>query len=52
MVKADSQENLKNLQVKHPFFSVVYEAKGMKFCTQIPRACVRKHLILDFHLFA
>ena len=34
------------------FFSVVYEAKGMKFCTQVPRTCVHKHLVLDFHLFA
>ena len=38
-VKTDSQENLKNLQVNAPFFSVVYEAKGMKFCTQVPRRC-------------
>ena len=32
-----------------PFFSVVYEAKGMKFCTQVPRTCAH---ILDFYLFA
>ena len=34
------------------FFSVVYEAKGMKFFTQVPRTCVDKSLVLDFHLFA
>ena len=34
------------------FFSVVYEAKGMKLCTQVPKTCVHKRLVLDFHLFA
>ena len=34
------------------FVSVVYKASGMKFCAQVPRTCVRKHLVLDFHLFA
>ena len=34
------------------FFSVVCAAKGMKFCTDIPRTCVHKRLVLDFHLFA
>ena len=34
------------------FFSVVYEAKGLKFYTQVPRTCVHKCLVLDFHLFA
>ena len=52
VVKTDSQETLKNLQVKRPFFSVVYEDKGMKFCTQFPGTCVHKYFVLDFHLFA
>ena len=34
------------------FFSVVYESKDMKFCTQVPKTCVHKRFILDFHLFA
>ena len=51
-VKRDSQENLKNLYVKHTIFPVVYEAKGMTFCTHVPRTCLQKRLILDFHLFA
>ena len=34
------------------FFSAIYEGKGMKFCTQVPRTCVHKRLVLDFHLFA
>ena len=34
------------------FFSVVYGAKGMKFCTQVARSCVHKRLVFDFHLFA
>ena len=51
-VKTDSQENLKSLQVKRPIFSVVYEAKGMKFCTQVPTTFVHKLLVLDFHVFA
>ena len=44
--KVNSQENLKNL------YSVVYEAKDMKFCRQVPRTYVHKRLVLDFHLFA
>ena len=24
----------------------------MKFCTQVPRTCVHKRLVFDFHLFA
>ena len=24
----------------------------MKSCTQVPRTCMDKHLVLDFHLFA
>ena len=28
--------------------SVVYEAKGMKFCTRVPRTCVHKRSVLDF----
>ena len=24
----------------------------MKFCTQVPRTCAHKRLVLDFHLFA
>ena len=32
--------------------SVVYEADGMKFSTRIPRTCMCKRLVLDFHLFA
>ena len=51
-VKADSQENLKNLKAKRSILSVVYEAKGMKFCIQVPRTCVDKRFVLDFHLFA
>ena len=33
------------------FFSVVHEANGMIF-TQVPRTCVHKRLVVDFHLFA
>ena len=36
---------------KTHLFTVVYEAKGMKLCTQVPRICVHKCLVLDFHLF-
>ena len=38
--------------IKLENFTNVYEAKGMKFCTQVPRACVHKRLVLDFNLFA
>ena len=37
--------------VKRPIISVVYEAKGMTYCTQVPRTCVHKRLVFDFHLF-
>ena len=50
--KTDSQKNLKNLSVKRPIFSVVYEAKDMKFCTHGPRTCVQKRSVLDIYLFA
>ena len=40
------------LRYEDPLFSVVYEAKSVEFCTQVPRTCVQKRLVLDFHLFA
>ena len=30
------------------FSKIVYETKGMKFCTQVPITCVHKRLVLDF----
>ena len=48
LVKVASKGTSLNVQ----FFSAVYEGKGMKFCTQVPRTCVCKRLGLDFHLFA
>ena len=35
-LKTDSHQDLKNLEVRGPTFSAVYEAKGVKFCTQVP----------------
>ena len=37
---------------KTPNFSQFFKAKGMKFCTQVPRTCVHKLLFLELHLFA
>ena len=37
---------------KMPDFLSCCEAKGMIFCTQVPRTCVHKRLVLDFYLFA
>ena len=34
-----------------PLFSVCYEAKGVKFCTQVPRRRMHKLLVLDFHKY-
>ena len=36
-VNTVSHQCLKTLQVKRRFFSVAYEAKGMRFCTQVPK---------------
>ena len=36
--------------IGNPLFSVTYEVKGVKFCTQVPRKCMHKPLVLDFHL--
>ena len=33
------------------FSWLFYIVKGMKFCTQVPRTCVQKRVVLDFHLF-
>ena len=33
-VKTDSHQNLKNFEVRGPTF--LYEAKGVKFCIQLP----------------
>ena len=51
-VKTDLPENLKNYRQNTLFFSVVYEAKGMNFCRQVPTTCVHKHFVLGFPLFA
>ena len=47
-VKTVSHQNLKNYTQNARFFSVAYEAKDMKFCTQVPRVCVHKRLVLHF----
>ena len=38
---------------KTPRFSQLsMKLKGKKFCTHVPRTCVHKLLVLNFHLFA
>ena len=37
---------------KSPFISVVYEAKGMKFCAYVLSACLDNLLVLDFCLLS
>ena len=47
-----SRKLVKHVGKTPDFFSVVYEDEGMKSCTQVPRTCMDKHLVLNFHLFA
>ena len=48
-VKTVSHQNLKNSEVRELFslFSIVYEAKDVKFRIQVPRTCVHKCFVLD-----
>ena len=48
LIKTDSTV----IYVPCMLFSVVYEAKGVKFCIHVPRTWVHKPLVLDVHLFA
>ena len=52
-VKRDSQEKLEKPIGTTPDFSQLFmklrEAKSMKFCTQVPRTCLHKRLVFDFH---
>ena len=53
MSKDRSTRKLEKPVGKTPDFSqLIMKLRGMKFCTHVPRTCVHKRLVLDFHLFA